>query len=230
MRAVRAAPHTKEYLRKISLGCSLTAMSRTYESTSDPERIRALAHPLRLELLEHLRSVGEATATECAGRVGESVASCSFHLRMLAKYGFIERAPSRGREKPWRLVGEGFDARPDPEVPGSLPAVRELGTLSVTREADRVLRFLSQVDREPEEWLQALTVTFQSFWVTAEELAELAEQLQSLTRRFDERTTDPALRPAGARPSRLFATLNPDPAAPGDDPAAPGHDEPTQGP
>src|SRR3984885_13249938 len=33
----------------------------------------------------------------------ESHANCSFHLRTLAKYGFVEEAGGgRGRERPWR--------------------------------------------------------------------------------------------------------------------------------
>ena len=59
--------------------------------------------PTRLELLDFLHEAGEATATECSRRLGESVASCSFHLRMLGKYGYIEPAERRGREKPWRV-------------------------------------------------------------------------------------------------------------------------------
>src|SRR5690606_30942861 len=58
----------------------------------DPARLRALAHPIRLRLIEELGDLGEATATDCARRVGESVASCSFHLRQLEKYGYVERA------------------------------------------------------------------------------------------------------------------------------------------
>src|SRR5690606_31380155 len=107
---------TKDTLRKLALEPTLVGMDRPSRPISDPGRIRALAHPLRLELLDHLRDVGEATATECAAQVGESVASCSFHLRMLAKYGFLERAERRGKEKPWRVVGEGssLQSRPDP--------------------------------------------------------------------------------------------------------------------
>lgn len=178
---------------------------------TDPERIRALAHPVRLELLDLLRDVDEATATECAARVGESVASCSFHLRILEKYGFIERAGRRGREKPWRVrEGSTLDARPDPAVPGSLHAVQELAALTVTRQAHRVTQFLARAGEEPEEWLQATTVSTSSFWATAEEMRQLSEDVQELGRRFAGRS-DPAKRPVGARHARLFTTLNPDP-------------------
>lgn len=185
----------------------------TPSTISDPERIRALAHPVRLELLDLLRDVEEATATECAARVGESVASCSFHLRILEKYGYIERAERRGREKPWRVrePGSALDARPDRQVPGSLHAVQELAALTVTREADRVARYLARAADEPDEWLQAVTISTAGFWATAAEMRELSEEVQRLVQRFAGRGSDPSQRPAGARHARLFATLNPDP-------------------
>ena len=98
-------------------------------SRSDPERIRALAHPLRLALLDYLDDVGEATATQCAKHTGESVANCSFHLRLLARYGFIEPAEPRGRERPWRPSADRSTFVPDESVPGSVRAVVELAEI-----------------------------------------------------------------------------------------------------
>ena len=54
--------------------------------------MRALAHPVRLALLEVLADEGRLTATEAGERIGESPANASFHLRQLAKYGFVEEA------------------------------------------------------------------------------------------------------------------------------------------
>ena len=54
----------------------------------DARTLRALAHPLRVELMDQLTFRGPLTATQCAELVGESPSSCSFHLRTLAKYGF----------------------------------------------------------------------------------------------------------------------------------------------
>jgi DNA-binding transcriptional ArsR family regulator len=87
---------------------------------TDPQRIRAMTHPLRIELLDILSMVSEATATECAERTGESVASCSFHLRMLAKYGYVEPGEPRGREKPWRLASRSRTIGPDVDNPESI--------------------------------------------------------------------------------------------------------------
>src|SRR5258707_15026402 len=65
--------------------------------------MRALAHPTRLALLDHLHTVDHATATECAAAVGDSPSSCSYHLRALAKWGFVEEAEGgAGRERPRR--------------------------------------------------------------------------------------------------------------------------------
>ncbi|WP_165368076.1 ArsR/SmtB family transcription factor, partial [Phytoactinopolyspora endophytica] len=93
---------------------------------TDPQRLRALAHPVRNELLDALRVEGEATATRCAELVGQSVASCSFHLRMLAKYGFIERGEQRGRDRPWRLVTRAMQTSPDYDDPASIQAATEV--------------------------------------------------------------------------------------------------------
>src|SRR3954463_3917488 len=70
---------------------------------TDPMAMRALAHPVRLALIEALADAGTLTATEAGERVGESPANASFHLRQLAKYGFVEDAGAQGRRRPWKL-------------------------------------------------------------------------------------------------------------------------------
>src|SRR2546430_594232 len=70
---------------------------------TDPKAMRALAHPLRWALLEALGHAGTLTATQASEMLGESPANCAFHLRTLAKYGFVEEAGGgKGRERPWR--------------------------------------------------------------------------------------------------------------------------------
>lgn len=183
-------------------------------SITSPERIRALAHPVRLALLDHLEDVEDATATQCAEAVGESVASCSFHLHTLARYGFIEPAPRRGRERPWRsAVRGGMDVRPSQEAPGSRRAVAELAGLQVLRHAERVRAYLATLPEEGEEWVQASTVTSTTFWATAEELARFSEHLQAVAGEwFGGREANPSARPEGARRAHMFATTNPEPA------------------
>ena len=66
--------------------------------------LRAFLHPLRIELLAALRVDGPATASELARRLGESSGATSYHLRQLARYGYVvddDEQPS-GRERRWR--------------------------------------------------------------------------------------------------------------------------------
>ncbi|MGV9193572.1 helix-turn-helix domain-containing protein [Microbacterium sp. MC2] len=192
---------------------------RTSQRVTDPARLRALAHPLRIRLFDLLNDHDELTASECAQLVGESPASCSFHLRMLEKYGFIERAAARGREKPWRLSAPSWDMRPEAGQPASLTAVAEIALLGLDLDAARIRAYFERIGAEPDEWVQASTFTRSTFWATAEELAELSRDLQQITDRFAGRHRDPSLRPEGARYSRMTAFAHPDPAGPDAEPA-----------
>ncbi|GLI28270.1 transcriptional regulator [Agromyces rhizosphaerae] len=180
----------------------------------DPARIRALAHPIRLALLEVLGDVVDATATECAERVGESVASASFHLRQLEKYGYIERAEPRGREKPWRLVARTVrHPAPTPDVADSMASVLGLAGIVVDRQYARLREYIAVAERGglEDDWLGSSMVGTSSFWATRDELAELGESILALLEPFEGRIADPTLRPEGARLARMFATLNADP-------------------
>jgi DNA-binding transcriptional ArsR family regulator len=177
---------------------------------SDPERVRALAHPIRLALLDLLERGQEQTATQCAEAIGESVASCSFHLRILAKYGFIEPGERRGREKPWRAVNRRRTATPDFDDPASVRAVGALAELTLLRETDRISAFLANLHRLPESYREAVGVLKSTFWATPEELTALSRELQEVTDRFTDRWERPDLRPDGARLATLFAVLNPE--------------------
>jgi DNA-binding transcriptional ArsR family regulator len=183
-------------------------MSDRHLRTSDPVRIRALTHPLRLELLDVLAD-GPSTATECAQATGESVASCSFHLRTLAKYGYIEPDERRGREKPWKLAYTSRDIRPS-EEPESIRAVGEVAQLFVDHSVEGIRRWLAEVTSQPLEWINASTVYGSSFWATADELAELSQVIQNITAPYRGRNDDPAQRPEGSRPISMFAATRVD--------------------
>src|ERR1700748_1596009 len=76
---------------------------------TDARTLRALAHPVRIALLEALALGGAMTATQVGEQIGESPTTCSFHLRQLAKYGFVEEAGGgKGRARPWRMTTIGM--------------------------------------------------------------------------------------------------------------------------
>lgn len=180
--------------------------------TSDPAVLRALAHPLRVEILAVLDDMQEATATQVAERVGESPSNCSFHLRQLEKAGYIVRGEQRGTAKPWKPAHRGRNLSPDVHDPSSVQASAAVGALYVQREASRVVDYLSsEPGAEAPEWIGAMTVNAAEFWATADEMRELVERIAALTDHLQGRSADPSKRPAGSRRAHLFATLNPDP-------------------
>src|ERR1700683_5096555 len=90
---------------------------------TDVRTMRALAHPVRIALIEALTLGGAMTATEAGERIGESPTTCSFHLRQLAKYGLAEEAGGgKGRSRPWRLTGIGLGLAAPEDAEGRLPA------------------------------------------------------------------------------------------------------------
>lgn len=175
-----------------------------------PESIRALAHPLRLRILSILDREDEVTATRCAQLTGESAASCSFHLRQLEKYGYVERAEARGKERPWRSAKGGYSVQPDLEVPGSVEAAKAFAQLYLRQVFDELSDWVGKVELDDPEWLYATTQTSSHLWATSEELHELSREIERLTDRFAGRSDDPAKRPPGARRAHLFAATHAD--------------------
>jgi DNA-binding transcriptional ArsR family regulator len=77
---------------------------RSRQVVGDAKRWKALAHPLRQEMLRQLAEDGPATSTTIAAALGENTGTTSYHLRVLADAGVIEEVPERanGRERWWR--------------------------------------------------------------------------------------------------------------------------------
>lgn len=78
---------------------------------TEPETMRALAHPLRQRIMVELNVREHARAADLARSLGEPANSISFHLRVLAKHHFIEEAPDLARDKRdrvWRPLVERF--------------------------------------------------------------------------------------------------------------------------
>jgi DNA-binding transcriptional ArsR family regulator len=164
--------------------------------------MRALAHPARLALLEHLGDGGPATATECAQVVDLSPSAVSYHLRALARAGLVEEAPGRGdgRERLWRRTSDRFsisiEGSPDldPEV---REARQEMMESLLSRDEVRARRYLGRIDAEPEEWQDLAMFMSSTLVVTAAELKALGTAVQELFGPYRRRSRPEA--PPGAR-------------------------------
>lgn len=167
---------------------------------TDPRALRAYAHPTRMRLVGLLRREGPLTATRAAEFTGESVASCSYHLRMLAKYGLVGQAGGgQGREKPWQATAA-YTSWPEySEDPAVSDATAALSIAVADIFHERMTRAIASRGQLPREWQEAQEFGDSQLYLTSEEMAALREQIRALLRPYDERADDPALRPEGAR-------------------------------
>jgi DNA-binding transcriptional ArsR family regulator len=173
--------------------------------TLDAGALRALAHPLRVQLFNLLSFHGPATATSLAARVGESSGSTSYHLRQLERHGLVREDPARGnaRDRWWeRVPGPIFMGSADEQDPATRSAqyvvARELG-----RSQDRDLdEFLRRGDEElPTDWVQATTMSAAALRLTSSELADLTREYDALLGRYRDRGT--AIERPGTRPVQV---------------------------
>ena len=141
----------------------------------DPRAMRALAHPTRLALLDHLHASGHATATECGVAVGESPSSCSYHLRSLAKWGFVEEAEGGvGRERPWRARASRI------EFPSDGLEATVLRDEILARQQQRIRTALAAEHELPPRWRRAAQTSASMLELTPTELEELGERFEQL--------------------------------------------------
>jgi DNA-binding transcriptional ArsR family regulator len=161
--------------------------------------MRALAHPTRLALLDHLHTVEQATATECGAAVGDSPSSCSYHLRALAKWGFVEEAEKgAGRERPWRATATRI------EFPSDGLEATVLRADLFGRQQQRVRDALRREHELPPRWRRATQTSSATLELTPLELEQLGERFEALLDEFrgrgDRRGTKQIVVSFGAAP------------------------------
>jgi predicted transcriptional regulator len=197
---------------------------------TDPTVMRALAHPVRMALIELFGVHATLTATQASEALGESPANCAFHLRTLAKYGFVEEAGGgRGRERPWKAATKSLRIRLSSSELDSEQAQVAAGALEQVWH-DRWFTRIREVfvnRRWSPEWEDAAGSSQTLAFLTPAELQTVQDEINAvLARHWDEGRRDPARRPAGALPVEIvtFAYPRQDLAAPlpADDNDAPG--------
>ncbi|MGY0231771.1 helix-turn-helix domain-containing protein [Longispora urticae] len=178
-----------------------------HRQVSDPGELRAFTHPLRIRLLEELFADGPATASQLAERVGESPANCSWHLRLLHRYGFVEEAQGgTGRQRPWQVVltSRSWNSG-DADDPDLAMAGIEASRFLHRRELEELEAWYDRQRAEAVAWREAAFSHQTLAWLTAEELTEVCTTINELVMRHADRFRDPAARPDGARLIRLMS-------------------------
>jgi predicted transcriptional regulator len=162
---------------------------------TDPKAMRALAHPLRWALLEALAQAGTLTATQASEMLSESPANCAFHLRTLAKYGFVEEAGGgRGRERPWRRTYDTLSWGRSADDPGVTIAAEALDQVWIDRLLNRARRSLTSTASWPQDLDNALGTSSSRLYVRP---AEARRLYAIISEAFSQLADDPEI--AGRR-------------------------------
>jgi DNA-binding transcriptional ArsR family regulator len=141
-------------------------------------QLRALAHPLRLQLLQVLHVEGPATASQLARRLGESSGATSYHLRALHRAGMVEEAEQRnGRERWWQRPAERV------LIPNSVPADAteteraelraahaQIESILVDRDEQAIGRWTEIRYELPLEWQDSQWIGNFRMWASADEV------------------------------------------------------------
>lgn len=154
--------------------------------TPSPEQLRALTHPIRLRLLGILRLNGPQTATDLAKITHLNTGSTSYHLRMLAKYGFIEKdeSHSSGRKLFWKTK-QFFNIIDAPDehaanADDSLDAAAGFMQVAATESTRQIMQSASTwKDLEP-SWRDATILSNFVMQLNADEAKAISKQVQDI--------------------------------------------------
>ncbi|WP_051110506.1 winged helix-turn-helix domain-containing protein [Longispora albida] len=174
---------------------------------TDLEALRSLAHPRRHRILQHLELHGPATATMLASVLGENSGATSYHLRELARHGFVAEVPelASGRERWWRFEPRQLPLR-DRQDAEMRPVLHEVTRLGFAADVD--LFAAAQAARDPEgDWAQELPYDRDTVDLSYAELIELQREYQALLAKYASRKP-----PAEARPVHLRFLAFPSPS------------------
>ena len=178
----------------------------------DLAALKALGHPLRVQILDALSGYGPATASMLAERFDESSGALSYHLRQLEKHGLVSEDTERGvgRERWWMRVprpihldATGFTADSAERV-----ASRLLITEWQRTRQERLQQFIALgLERLEPEWMERGGVSTANAQLTVEQMGELNDRLQEVLDEFLDRYRNQ--RVAGARPVQIHLDVFP---------------------
>ncbi|MET1072730.1 MAG: metalloregulator ArsR/SmtB family transcription factor [Umezawaea sp.] len=155
------------------------------EEIADAATLKALAHPLRRRILAELRR-GPASSTTLAAALGQNTGSTSYHLRELARHGFVEDDPAlgKGKERWWRAIKRDLRyPRRSERSPELAAALDELTNTQLAEDFQAWSKFQAG-SRDMGSWGDAVPYSRGSIVVTQDELREFFEDYLALMKRY----------------------------------------------
>ena len=151
--------------------------------------LRALAHPLRVQILDTLSTYGSFTSSGLAERLGESSGATSYHLRQLEKHGFVREVQGKGtaRERWWERTPGGINV--GSEDASTSPAGRSAATMIFRQMRYNQERMLTEFvesgpDTLSEDWLDGSVISTMNTRLTAGQLHEFVAEVMKLADKY----------------------------------------------
>lgn len=182
------------------------------ERILDAGALRALAHPLRVQIYDILSQYGPQTASTLAAMTGESSGSTSYHLRALAKHDLIREVDDRGtgRERWWERPKGGISFT-NPEAmktPSGKAATQVVMTEFLTRRHQQLMRYMGSTLADPDAMdEQEAMISTATLRLTPEQATELITRLQQVIDEFTTQYRDQKL--DGLRPISIRTDVFP---------------------
>lgn len=161
------------------------AGNRFGDRVLDGGALRALAHPIRVQIYDILSQYGPQTASTLATLTGESSGATSYHLRALAKQDLIRELEDRGtgRERWWERPKGGIAFGYNDDVINT-PSARAAAQVVVRefqrRRHEQLMRFEERIEDEPVQWRDGALSSTGTARLTAAQMSELTLKLQTL--------------------------------------------------
>jgi DNA-binding transcriptional ArsR family regulator len=156
----------------------------------DAASLKALAHPLRVQILRSLEEHGQASVTSLATELGESTGATSYHLRQLARHGLVEQAEQAdpGRQTWWQLAADelhmqGFGFLEDSTTSAAASFLLREAVEDRTR---RQLGWYSSATSWPKSWQAAASGRDAHLTLDPTQARALAEELAALVDKYRE--------------------------------------------
>jgi DNA-binding IclR family transcriptional regulator len=156
-----------------------------------------------MAIIDALASGDELTATECAELTGLSPSATAYHLKLLERYEFAERAPARsdGRERPWRATDRQTRFDLDASTPAGAAAAAAVALAFLDSSRALAEEFIATEREEPKEWQDIAALGNADVWLTVEETREVTAALAAVVEPYRRRPLGD--RPDGTRRVRV---------------------------
>ncbi len=170
-------------------------MEHSHRRVDDLATLRAVAHPLRMRLLGALRIDGPATASELGRRFDESSGATSYHLRQLARYGFVEEDPEQPsrRERRWRATTSytSWNSADFLDDTGGQAALRVFERQRIDFTVRHLQRWYAERGQWPRAWSSAEIDSDDVLRLRVEDLEGLKRDMDALLQRYRAAEHDP---------------------------------------